>query len=213
MELTAEQVRILGCLAEKEATVPDSYPLTVNALVTACNQTSNRNPVVSYDERLVSDTLVGLREQGLTRIVYSERNRAPKHRHVLHEVLHLDPPELAILSVLMLRGPQTVGELRTRTERHHPFESLGEVEATLERLAARADEPLVVRLERQPGQKEARWAHLLSGEVVDVPAAPPPVERSAGGCERRAAVEEQVAELRAALDEVRRELGLPTAFD
>lgn len=212
MELTAEQVRILGCLVEKEATVPDSYPLTVNALVSACNQTSNRNPVVAYDERLVTDTLAGLRERGFTRIVYSERNRAPKHRHVLHEVLHLDPAELAVLSVLMLRGPQTVGELRTRTERHHPFESLGEVEATLERLVAGPDGPLVVRLERQPGQKEARWAHLLSGEVVDVAPAARPERDGGGSADRIAALEEQVAELRAALDEVRRDLGLPTAF-
>jgi uncharacterized protein YceH (UPF0502 family) len=139
----------------------------LNSLTAACNQSSNRNPVVVYDERLIENALMSLKDKGATRIVHSVHNRATKYRHVLHELLGLETPEVAILAVLMLRGPQTLGELRSRTDRMTDFETTGEVEATLVRLATR-EEPLVVRLERQPGQKEARYAHLLCGEVVDV---------------------------------------------
>ena len=197
IELTAEEARVVGCLIEKAVTTPQYYPLTLNALVTACNQSSNRSPVVSYDDATVQDALGTLRERGLTRIVYSTSNRATKYRHVLDEQLELDAQELAVLDVLLLRGPQTVGELRTRTERLAEFANLGEVESTLNRMAGR-DEPLVVRLDRQPGQKEARYAHLLSGEPV-VPeggfsdaAAPPNGPRA----DRMAALEAEVAELR-----------------
>ena len=155
---------MLGCLIEKEATTPDNYPLTVNSLASACNQSTNRYPVVRYSEDDVTAALTHLRELGYTRIVYSQSNRAPKHRHVFHEQLRLEPAELAALGVLMLRGPQTVGEVKGRTERSFAFTDLGHTEATLDALAARED-PLVVRLARRPGQKDARYTHLVSGPV------------------------------------------------
>src|SRR5438270_5047698 len=135
IELTAEEARVVGCLIEKAATTPQYYPLTLNALVNACNQSSNRNPVVSYDDGIVQDALASLRERGLTRIVYSTSNRATKYRHVLDEQLGLDDQELAVLDVLLLRGPQTVGELRTRTDRMAEFASLGDVEAVVDGLS------------------------------------------------------------------------------
>jgi uncharacterized protein len=172
--LTHEELRIVACLVEKQLTTPDSYPLTENAVVAACNQLSNRNPVVAYDNSTVRVTLTELRQRGLARVIHTPGARVPKHRHILDEALGLSQGEVSLLAVLSLRGPQTVGELRTRTERMHNFVALSEVEETLERLANR-DEPLVVRLERQPGQKEARYAQLLSGPVdaaYTTPAAP-----------------------------------------
>ncbi|MGH9001547.1 MAG: DUF480 domain-containing protein, partial [Acidimicrobiia bacterium] len=121
--LSAEEVRVAGCLVEKQMTTPDSYPLTHNALVAACNQLSNRNPVVSYDDSIVMHALAALRSKQLARMIHVPGSRGPKHRHVLDETLELDLGELALLAVLGLRGPQTVGELRTRTERMHPFAS------------------------------------------------------------------------------------------
>src|SRR5688572_25474992 len=176
MDLTPEEVRVVGCLLEKERTTPDVYPLTLNSLVNACNQTSNRDPVVAYDATTVDAALRSLRERGWTRIVHSVHNRAAKYRHVAHEVLGLDDREAAVLCVLLLRGPQTVGELRTRTERLADFEGIDDVEASLDGLAGR-EEPIVVRLPRRPGQKEARWAHLVGG----------PVDADAGEDEPRAA--------------------------
>lgn len=167
MDLTPEEARVVGALAEKQLTTPQYYPLTLNALVNACNQSSNREPVVSYDEATVERALQRLREKGLARAVLSPGNRAPKYRHLLEEALALVPEELAVMTVLLLRGPQTVGELRTRTERMYAFSSLEEVEATLERLATRHEEPLAERLERQPGQKEPRHAHLLGGRAPE----------------------------------------------
>src|SRR5688572_10947251 len=161
--LTTEELRVVACLVEKQLTTPDSYPLTENAVVAACNQLSNRNPVVAYDNNIVRVTLTALRQRGLARVVHTPGARVPKHRHIIDEALGLSKAEVSLLTVMALRGPQTVGELRTRTERMHDF-SLSEVEETLEALAARA-EPLVVRLERQPGQKEARYAQLLGGPV------------------------------------------------
>lgn len=161
MQRTPVEIRILGCLVEKHLTTPDNYPLSTNALVAACNQRSNRDPVVDYDERTVDTAMMELRADGLARTVTG--GRANKHRHVLDEALGLDERALALLGVLMLRGPQTVGELRIRTERAATFIDLDEVEATLAALAAR-DQPLVRRLERRPGQKEPRWVHLLGGE-------------------------------------------------
>lgn len=158
-DLTPEEVRVLGCLVEKEATVPDSYPLTLNSLRSACNQSTSRDPVVSYDDHTIEQALTSLRARGLTRTVHSTSNRATKYRHVLPDVLQIDPPETALVAVLMLRGPQTVGELKTRTERLHAFGSTDEVANVLARLAERG---LAVQLERQPGQKDARWRHLLS---------------------------------------------------
>ena len=172
--LTPEELRVVACLVEKHLTTPDSYPLTENAVVAACNQLSNRNPVVAYDNNTVRVTLTALRQRGLARVVHTPGARVPKHRHILEEALGLSQAEVSLLAVLALRGPQTVGELRTRTERMHDFAGLSEVEEALEGLAAR-DEPLVVRLERQPGQKEARYAQLLAGPIdaaFTAPAAP-----------------------------------------
>ena len=162
--LTSEELRVVACLVEKQLTTPDNYPLTENAVVAACNQLSNRNPVVAYDTNTVRVTLTALRQRGLARVIHTPGARVPKHRHILDEALGLGRGEVSLLAVLALRGPQTVGELRTRTERMHDFVSLAEVEKALEGLAAR-EEPLVVRLERQPGQKEARYAQLLGGPV------------------------------------------------
>ena len=199
MKLTAEQTRVLGCLAEKEATTPDAYPLSTNALVLACNQRSSRDPVVDYDESTVTATMVSLRELDLARTARGEGSRVYKHSHLLREALGLDAAALAVLSVLMLRGPQTAGELRTRTERQHVFASLDSVEATLEDLAAR-DEPLVERLARAPGQKEARWAQLLT-EGPDASASSPehhePAVSSGSLADEVAALRRQVAELAA----------------
>lgn len=173
MELSPEEVRVLGCLVEKAATTPDNYPLSTNALLAACNQSTSRDPVVSYDERTVDSTMLGLREQKLARTVRGTGHRTHKHRHVLDEAWGCSAGELAVLAVLMLRGPQTPGELRTRTERY--ADSGGEVgvEAALRNLAARG-QPIVARLERQPGHKEARWAHLLSGPVAGASATQAP---------------------------------------
>jgi uncharacterized protein YceH (UPF0502 family) len=167
MELPAEAVRVLGCLIEKARTVPDTYPLTLNSLVSACNQSSNRWPVTDYDAGTVQRTLDDLKVDGWVRFVHpSHGERTTKFRHVVDERLGLGDDELAVLAVLGLRGPQTVGELRTRCERLHPFASLDEVGRVLDRLAAR-DEPLVVALPRRSGEREGRWAHLLGGPVDD----------------------------------------------
>jgi len=195
MALSPVQVRILGCLLEKERTTPDSYPLTMNGLLAACNQTSSRNPVVRLDEATVGNALQNLRAENLVRIVYSRSNRADKYRHVLDEALGLDPAETALLAVLMLRGPQTLSELRARTERLHQFEDLSEVDEVLRRLAAR-DEALVALLERQPGQKESRWAQLMGGELPGGERAAPVEAPSPSRADRLAALEEAVKALR-----------------
>src|SRR4051794_9798309 len=145
-DLTAEELRVLGCLMEKEAATPEYYPLTLNALVTACNQTSNRDPVVAYEPDTVIEVLDALRARKLARIVHSPSGRAPKYKHVLEEALGLNRPRQAVLTVMMLRGPQTLNELRTRTERLHPFDSTAEVEALLDRMREE-DQPLIVRME------------------------------------------------------------------
>lgn len=195
---------MLGCLIEKQRAVPDTYPLTLNALVSACNQSSNRWPIVAYDPPTVQRTLDGLKADGYVRFVHpAHGERTTKFRQVLDERLGLDDAETAVLAVLLLRGPQTVGELRTRTERLHPFDSLGAVQDTLDRLAQR-DEPLVAVLPRAPGQKDARYTHLAGGDDVAVeapPAAPAPAARRAGLEERVAALEATVARLLVLLGE------------
>src|SRR5215207_2091657 len=163
--LNEREVRVVGSLIEKQVTTPDYYPLTLNALVHACNQISNRDPVVQYDERTVAEAVDSLRPKNLVYIFYGAESRVPKYKHMMREVLGLSPPELAALCVLMLRGPQTVGEVRGRAGRMYEFADLREAEATLEGLAQR-DEPLVTKLPRQLGRKEARYAHLLSGQPV-----------------------------------------------
>lgn len=209
MKLTPVQSRIVGCLIEKEMATPDNYPLTMNALISACNQTSNRNPVTKLDEATVSNALLNLRSDNVVRIVYSRSNRADKYRHVLDEIFAVEPQHLALLSVLMLRGPQTAGELRTRTERLHPYATQDEVDAALRELAGRS-EPLVARLERRPGQKESRWAHLLGTDLGEILAGdddeddePGPDGRPAR-IDRVAALEDAVAGLRADLDRLER---------
>lgn len=194
----------MGCLIEKEMATPDNYPLTMNALLAACNQTSNRNPVTKLEEPTVGNALENLRAMNVVRIVYSRSNRADKYRHVLGEMLALEPEQLALLAVMMLRGPQTASELRMRTERLHPFSDQEEVDEALRRLAGRS-EPLVARLERRPGQKEHRWAHLLGGDLAEAlgPADDEPEARHIPRADRIADLEEAVAELRADLDRLR----------
>lgn len=207
--LTPEQQRVLGSLAEKEATVPDTYPMTLRGLQTACNQKNNREPVTDLDEGAIQRVLDELKARNLVRFVYASHGaRTTKFRHVLHERLRLEPAELALLTVLLLRGPQTVNEMRTRTERAHAFADNDEVVATLEALAGR-DDPIVVHLPRQPGQKETRWMHLLGDadvealaaerERVPEPVAAPPTVAGAGLEERVAELERRVAELEALL--------------
>ena len=158
------EVRVLGSLVEKQVTTPEYYPLTLNSLTLACNQKNNRTPVTSYDEATVAQALETLREKNLAYVFYGSTSRVPKYKHVLPEVMHLNAPELALMCVLLLRGPQTTGELATRAFRLHEFSGLEEVESTLNSLISREPDPLVKRLPRQPGQKEARFAHLLAGE-------------------------------------------------
>ena len=157
------EVRVLGALVEKQVTTPEYYPLTLNSLTLACNQKNNRNPVTNYSENEVAHALETLREKNLTYVYLGSNSRVPKYKHVMPEVMHLSPPETALMCVLMLRGPQTVGEMRGNAARLHEFSGLEEVEETLNSLISREPESLVVRLPRQPGQKEARVAHLLSG--------------------------------------------------
>jgi uncharacterized protein YceH (UPF0502 family) len=161
--LTAEEARVLGSLVEKAITTPDYYPLSLNALVNACNQSSNRDPVVAYGEPTVLRALESLRGRKLVFIFEGAASRVAKYGQKFAETLGLSPAEAAALVVLMLRGPQTVGEIRGRSGRLHEFASIGEVESTLQALAARSPQPLVVRLPRQLGYKESRYAHLLSG--------------------------------------------------
>jgi uncharacterized protein len=161
--LSEIEVRVLGSLVEKQLTTPEYYPLTLHALTVACNQKNNRNPVTTYDENTVAQALESLREKNLTYVFHGSSSRVPKYKHVMTEVMHLNPPELAVVGALMLRGPQTVGELRGSASRFHTFGGLEEVEETLNVLISKEPEPMAVRLPRQPGQKDARYVHLLSG--------------------------------------------------
>jgi len=161
-DLSDNEIRVLGCLLEKQRTTPDAYPLSLNALRLACNQSTNRDPVLDYDDAVIRDALHRLERRGFTRLASGAGSRAAKHRHLLAEALPMDAGEQAIVCVLMLRGPQTPGELKQRTERMHAFADLEAVQETLRRLIERE---LVARLERRPGHKEERYAQLLgSGE-------------------------------------------------
>jgi uncharacterized protein YceH (UPF0502 family) len=161
-QLTDAEARVLGCLIEKQVTTPDSYPLTLNSLVLACNQKSNRDPVVDYDEHSVIRALDGLRDKKLAMMVGLEGARVPKYEHNCAYSWPMPASELALLAVLMLRGPQTAGELKTRSERYHSFASVDEVEALLDQMAEQ-EAAKVVKLPRQPGKREGRYAHLLCG--------------------------------------------------
>ena len=163
-KLTETEARVVGALIEKQLTTPEYYPLTLNSLVAACNQKSNRDPVVSFDEETVSKALEILRDKNIVYVFYGSTSRVPKYKHILPDVLELEPSETAVLCVLMLRGAQTLGELRERTHRLYEFHGLGDVQETLDALLRR-EEPLIIKLERLPGQKEARFAHLLCGEI------------------------------------------------
>lgn len=201
--LTEIEARVTGALIEKELTTPEYYPLTLNALVAACNQKTNREPVVNYTEQTVQNALDDLREKNLAYVFYGSTSRVPKYKHILDKVLELERSEISIICVLLLRGTQTLGELRGRTDRLYDFSGLGEVQETLDNLSRR-DEPLVARLERQPGQKEVRYAHLLSG---DAPTYAPPEKNvsvvSQADNERIAKLETELENLRGEFDAFR----------
>jgi uncharacterized protein YceH (UPF0502 family) len=202
--LTEIETRILGSLVEKQLTTPEYYPLTLNALVAACNQKSNREPVVSYDDKTVTDALERLRDRNLVYVFYGSTSRVPKYKHMLPSVYELEPADVAVMCVMMLRGPQTLGELRGRTDRLYEFSGLGEVQETLDGLTRR-DDPLVVKLERLAGQKEARFAHLLNGEI-DVSSLPPPRSSASSAPadpSRLEQLETEVKELRSEIESLK----------
>jgi uncharacterized protein len=210
MDLDAAEVRVLGCLIEKQRTTPDAYPLTLNALRMACNQSTNRDPVVAYDEETIRGALHRLGRRRYTRLASGHSSRAAKYRHLLDDELHVDAAEQAVLAVLMLRGPQTPGELKQRTERMQPFAGVAELQDVLTRLI---DRGLVAELARRPGQKEERFRHRLSEDVEDeepalaaAPAVvvPPPPRRD----DRLDRVERELAELREQVAALRAELGV-----
>ena len=210
--LTDVEVRVLGSLLEKEVTTPDNYPLSLNALQVACNQTTSREPVMRLAEDAVVHATVALRRRGLLRQIQPAGSRVTKFEHLLGEDLRLARRELAVLGVLMLRGPQTPGELYARTSRLEPFEDVADLERVLESLLARQPDPLVARLPRRPGQKEVRYGHLLSGEpppqsdapATEEPAAP--TRRAGAEDDRVGALERTVEELRTEVSALRAEL-------
>lgn len=200
--LDAVAVRVLGALIEKEATTPEYYPLSMNALVNACNQKSNRSPVVEFDEDTVGDAIEGLRTAKLA-LMITGNGRVTKYAQRISETLNLGRRELAVLGVLLLRGPQTLGEIKDRTERAYAFSELEEVERVLEKLAEWPDMPLAKKLSRLPGQKESRYAHLLAGEPAAEAEESAPAAQGASGS-RLGALEEEVRALRSALAELTR---------
>jgi hypothetical protein len=215
MEPDAVEIRVLGCLIEKQRTTPDVYPLTLNALRLACNQSTNRDPVVDFDENTIRGAIDRLVQRKWATLASWSNRRSMKYRHTLDGALGLDDAEIAVLDVLMLRGSQTPGELKARTERLHRFGDMDELGTTLERLIERQ---LAVRLERRPGQREERYTHLLGSEdgtehemgepevaAATAPAAAPPVDPPPreGFEERFARIEEQIAELRRELQALR----------
>jgi uncharacterized protein len=214
MEPDAVEIRVLGCLIEKQRTTPDIYPLTLNALRLACNQSTNRDPVVDYDENTIRGGVDRLVQRKWATLASWSNRRSMKYRHTLEGALGLDDGELSVLAVLMLRGVQTPGELKARGERLHGFADMGELHATLERLIQR---DLVVRLERRPGQREERYAHRLGEEAAEPsaaqPLAPDPGEAapgepaSDGGESRLERLEQELSELRAELRALREQLG------
>jgi uncharacterized protein YceH (UPF0502 family) len=239
IELTALEARVIGCLIEKQITTPDQYPLSLNALANACNQKSNREPVMDLDEATVQKTLDGLSKKHFVMEKSGFGSRVPKYQHRFCNTefgtLKLDPQELAIVCELLVRGPQTPGELRTRASRMAPFAETSEIEAALSRLAERPDGPFVVRLAREPNRRDSRWAHLFSGPVADMSAEADPEHTVASHVsghgslkthgqstavsapeisfpasrndERLAKVEEEVLALRAELEDLKRRLG------
>ena len=207
--LTSIEARVLGSLIEKEMSTPDYYPLTLNALVNACNQKSNRDPVMNLDEKAVLNALDGLMQKHLAWQRNPAEGRVLKYAHGMYDLFKISSAELGTLCVLLLRGPQTPGEIRSRTARLYEFEDLPEVEATLQQLAEREDGPFVVKLPRQPGSRENRYAHLFCGEVkIDQEDAESPFRMAGSGeveaeNERIAELERKVASLRTELDELK----------
>ena len=208
LSLTPVEIRVLGALVEKDITTPEYYPLSLNALVNACNQKSNREPVMQLDEDSVRDALSALQERRMAGPASGADSRVSKYEHRLQEVFNFTRPEIAVLCVLLLRGPQTPGELRGRTERMYHFESLDDVQSALQKLAQR-EPSLVKMLPRQPGTKESRWAQLFGGDVAV--AEPSPVESTAtpvntADAERIARLEEEVSEMRREMGELKDQL-------
>jgi len=207
--LTPNEVRVLGSLVEKQITTPEYYPLTLNALTLACNQKNNRNPVTALTEAEVEQALDSLRDKNLAYVFHGSTSRVPKFKHVMPEIFELTPPQLAVMCALMLSGAQTVGEIRGRSARLYEFSGLGEVEETLHSLGTRDSEPLVTKLPRQPGRKDARFAHLLSGEVkveqlADEQSATKPARR-ASDSEKVEQLEQQVQALSTQVENLRQQ--------
>jgi uncharacterized protein YceH (UPF0502 family) len=199
MDADAVEIRVLGCLIEKQRTTPDAYPLSLNSLRLACNQATNRDPVVAYEEREIKAALDRMSNRGWTRFASGASSRALKYRHLLDEKLELSGPELSLLGVLMLRGAQTVGELKQRSERLHRFESIAEIAETLDALAQRE---FVERLERRPGQKEERWRQLLGADSSEETSQRESEEPQPRGDDQVAAIEERLERLERAFDDL-----------
>jgi uncharacterized protein len=204
--LNEYELRVLGAMVEKQIATPDYYPMTLNALVNACNQKNHRDPVVSYDEQTVIRALDSLREKKIAYTFHGADSRVPKFGHLFQKAFELTEGETALMCVLVLRGPQTPGELRSRTQHLHNFENLPEVESLLQGLSTRA-EPLTLRLPRQPGSRESRFAHLIGGpidsELMESQMIEPPQRAPRGENERVVKLEEQVSKLRQEIDELR----------
>jgi hypothetical protein len=205
--LTETEVRVLGALIEKDHTTPEYYPLSLNALVNACNQKSNRDPVMQLDENTVREALAGLQENRLAGPAGGADSRVTKYEHRTQEVFNFTRGEVAVLCVLLLRGPQTPGELRGRTERLHHFETLDDVQSTLQKLMQR-EPPLAKVLPRQPGTKESRYVHLLAGDVIvpDTPQSAAVASHSSADTDRIARLEEEVTTLRSEVAELKEQL-------
>jgi len=206
MEPDAVEIRVLGCLIEKQRTTPDVYPLTLNALRLACNQSTNRDPVVDYDENIIRSAIERLVQRKWATLASWSNRRSMKYRQTLDRALDLSSAEIAVLAVLMLRGPQTANELKTRTERLHGFSDMSELMETIERLIAR---DLATRLDRRPGQREERYRHQLSEELVEPTSEPEQVREEvvSQDDERIQRIERQLAELRSEIQALREELG------
>jgi uncharacterized protein YceH (UPF0502 family) len=214
IQLTSTEARVIGCLIEKSITTPDQYPMSLNALTNACNQKSNREPIMELDERTVQSTLDTLAHKHLVLDRSGFGSRVPKYQHRFCNTgfgsLEFKPLETAILCELLVRGPQTPGELRTRAARMAEVKEVSEVETALSNLASRQDGPFAMRLPREPNRRDARWAHLLSGEIdlSTLPASAAPAEtKHSSSADRIEQLEAQVAELRRELDELKQKLG------
>lgn len=206
--LSEIEIRVLGSLIEKQLATPEYYPLTLNALVAACNQKSSRDPVVNYNETQVLGAIDDLRDKNLVYVFYGSTSRTPKYKHMMREVFELSAAQVALMCVLMLRGHQTLGELRERTGRLYEFSDFGEVEEALNSLISNDIQPLVARLQRQPGQKESRFAQLLAGEVimptaVENPAAFSQIAANGAHSERISKLEQQVETLTTELENLK----------